>query len=126
MGRGSCVRSLALTAGSDGSGVCVGVAGGPEAEERKAQRSYWEEHSRDLTLEGMMLDSRAAELDKEERPEVMLRLLFFFNFRSACLMTLFCLNLESMSVCHVCVFASQISRWQSLRGTRGESETTGL
>ena len=84
MGRGSCVRSLALTAGSDGSGVCVGVAGGPEAEERKAQRSYWEEHSRDLTLEGMMLDSRAAELDKEERPEVMLRLLFFLQF-SFCL-----------------------------------------
>ncbi|PUZ55228.1 hypothetical protein GQ55_5G195300 [Panicum hallii var. hallii] len=45
--------------------------GGPEAEERKAQRSYWEEHSRDLTLEAMMLDSRAAELDKEERPEVL-------------------------------------------------------
>ncbi|XP_039812589.1 phosphoethanolamine N-methyltransferase 1-like [Panicum virgatum] len=45
--------------------------GGAEAEERKAQRSYWEEHSRDLTLEGMMLDSRAAELDKEERPEVL-------------------------------------------------------
>ncbi|KAG8086294.1 hypothetical protein GUJ93_ZPchr0010g10943 [Zizania palustris] len=39
--------------------------------ERKAQRSYWEEHSKDLTVEAMMLDSRAADLDKEERPEIM-------------------------------------------------------
>uniref|UniRef100_A0A0E0HHR9 phosphoethanolamine N-methyltransferase n=1 Tax=Oryza nivara TaxID=4536 RepID=A0A0E0HHR9_ORYNI len=39
--------------------------------ERKAQRSYWEEHSKDLTVEAMMLDSRAADLDKEERPEVL-------------------------------------------------------
>lgn len=39
-------------------------------EERKAQKSYWEEHSKDLTVEAMMLDSRAADLDKEERPEV--------------------------------------------------------
>jgi hypothetical protein len=49
---------------------CVRVAGAPGVEERKAQRSYWEEHSRDLSVEAMMLDSRAAELDKEERPEV--------------------------------------------------------
>ena len=38
--------------------------------ERKVQKSYWEEHSKDLTVESMMLDSRAADLDKEERPEV--------------------------------------------------------
>jgi phosphoethanolamine N-methyltransferase len=38
--------------------------------ERKVQKSYWEEHSRDLTVESMMLDSRAKDLDKEERPEV--------------------------------------------------------
>ena len=63
---GMGVEHMALTAGSDGFGVAVG----PEADERKAQRSYWEEHSRDLTVEAMMLDSRAAELDKEERPEV--------------------------------------------------------
>ena len=31
--------------------------------ERKAQRSYWEEHSKDLTVEAMMIDSRAADLD---------------------------------------------------------------
>jgi phosphoethanolamine N-methyltransferase len=49
---------------------CVGVAGAPEVEERKVQRSYWEEHSRDLSVAAMMLDSRAAELDKEERLEV--------------------------------------------------------
>ena len=38
--------------------------------ERKVQKSYWEEHSKDLTVESMMLDSRAADLDEEERPEV--------------------------------------------------------
>ncbi|KAM3350737.1 hypothetical protein ACQJBY_023050 [Aegilops geniculata] len=40
-------------------------------EEREAQKRYWEEHSRDLTVEAMMLDSRAADLDKEERPEIL-------------------------------------------------------
>jgi len=73
------VRRLALTVGSDGSSRVCQRCRGAEAEERKAQRSYWEEHSRDLTLEGMMLDSGAAELDKEERPEVMLPLPFFFQ-----------------------------------------------
>lgn len=38
--------------------------------ERDVQKSYWMEHSKDLTVEAMMLDSRASELDKEERPEV--------------------------------------------------------
>ncbi|KAE8810735.1 60S ribosomal protein L27-3 [Hordeum vulgare] len=38
-------------------------------EEREARKRYWEEHSTDLTVEAMMLDSRAADLDKEERPE---------------------------------------------------------
>ena len=38
--------------------------------ERKVQKSYWEEHSKDLTVESMMLDSRAKDLVKEERPEV--------------------------------------------------------
>jgi len=28
------------------------------------------EHSSDLTVEAMMLDSKASDLDKEERPEV--------------------------------------------------------
>lgn len=37
------------------------------------QKSYWMEHSADLTVEAMMLDSKASDLDKEERPEVYLR-----------------------------------------------------
>jgi len=41
--------------------------------EREVQKSYWIEHSKDLTVEAMMLDSRASDLDKEERPEVMRR-----------------------------------------------------
>ncbi|XP_008799221.1 phosphomethylethanolamine N-methyltransferase-like isoform X2 [Phoenix dactylifera] len=40
-------------------------------EERMVQKSYWMEHSKDLTVEAMMLDSRASDLDKEERPEVL-------------------------------------------------------
>jgi len=49
----------------------VSVNGKMGVEERQAQKSYWEEHSRNLTVEAMMLDSRAADLDKEERPEVL-------------------------------------------------------
>lgn len=45
------------------------------------------EHSSDLTVEAMMLDSQASDLDKEERPEV-----FFF-----------CGALLSLSVCSTCV-----------------------
>ncbi|GLT45485.1 hypothetical protein SLA2020_193140 [Shorea laevis] len=40
-------------------------------EEREIQKSYWIDHSADLTVEAMMLDSKAADLDKEERPEVL-------------------------------------------------------
>lgn len=43
--------------------MCIG-------QEREIQKSYWMEHSADLTVEAMMLDSKAADLDKEERPEV--------------------------------------------------------
>lgn len=39
-------------------------------QEREMQKSYWIEHSADLTVEAMMLDSKASDLDKEERPEV--------------------------------------------------------
>ncbi|KAK8558198.1 hypothetical protein V6N13_073871 [Hibiscus sabdariffa] len=39
--------------------------------EREVQKMYWTEHSVNLTLESMMLDSKAADLDKEERPEVL-------------------------------------------------------
>lgn len=40
--------------------------------EREVQKGYWMEHSKDLTVEAMMLDSRASDLDKEERPEVIM------------------------------------------------------
>ncbi|XP_057472967.1 phosphomethylethanolamine N-methyltransferase [Actinidia eriantha] len=42
-----------------------------EGKERVLQKSYWIEHSADLSVEAMMLDSKAADLDKEERPEVL-------------------------------------------------------
>lgn len=38
--------------------------------EREAQKQYWMEHSTQPTVEAMMLDSKAAEIDKMERPEV--------------------------------------------------------
>ncbi|KAM7479643.1 hypothetical protein LguiA_027856 [Lonicera macranthoides] len=38
-------------------------------QEREIQKNYWVEHSGDLSVEAMMLDSKAADLDKEERPE---------------------------------------------------------
>lgn len=43
-----------------------------EGQEREVQKNYWIQHSADLTVEAMMLDSQASDLDKEERPEVML------------------------------------------------------
>ncbi|KAM0921329.1 hypothetical protein ACQ4PT_006959 [Festuca glaucescens] len=57
----------------DAADAGFAVNGGLEKleEERKAQKKYWEEHSKDLTVEAMMLDSRAADLDKEERPEIL-------------------------------------------------------
>ncbi|CAL4954992.1 unnamed protein product [Urochloa decumbens] len=59
----------ALTAGmNDGLSA---VWPGSEVEERKAHRSYWEERSRDLSGEAMKLDSRAADLDKADVPEVL-------------------------------------------------------
>ncbi|XP_027341970.1 phosphoethanolamine N-methyltransferase-like isoform X2 [Abrus precatorius] len=42
-----------------------------ESDERSVQKSYWIQHSADLSVEAMMLDSKAADLDKEERPEVL-------------------------------------------------------
>ncbi|ESW32537.1 hypothetical protein PHAVU_002G330400 [Phaseolus vulgaris] len=39
--------------------------------ERDMQKLYWVQHSADLSVEAMMLDSKAAHLDKEERPEVL-------------------------------------------------------
>jgi len=42
-----------------------------QGEEREVQKNFWIEHSADLTVEAMMLDSKASDLDKEERPEVL-------------------------------------------------------
>ncbi|CAA2972997.1 phosphoethanolamine N-methyltransferase 1-like [Olea europaea subsp. europaea] len=39
-------------------------------EERELQKNYWIKHSADLSVEAMMLDSKASDIDKEERPEV--------------------------------------------------------
>ena len=39
-------------------------------DERKVQKTYWIEHTANLSVEAMMLDSKASDLDKEERPEV--------------------------------------------------------
>ncbi|XP_022725814.1 phosphoethanolamine N-methyltransferase 1-like isoform X2 [Durio zibethinus] len=47
------------------------AAYGVVGDEREVQKNYWMEHSVDLTVEAMMLDSKAADLDKEERPEVL-------------------------------------------------------
>lgn len=47
----------------------------PTAEEREAQKAYWKEHSTEATVEAMMLDSKAADIDKLERPEVCDRIL---------------------------------------------------
>ncbi|KAG1347121.1 phosphoethanolamine N-methyltransferase 1 [Cocos nucifera] len=49
----------------------MAAVSGAGEEERMVQKSYWMEHSKDLTVEAMMLDSRATDLDKEERPEVL-------------------------------------------------------
>lgn len=51
-------------------------------EEREIQKNYWMEHSADLTVEAMMLDSKAVDLDKEERPEVLFSFftVFIHNF----------------------------------------------
>lgn len=38
--------------------------------ERAQQKAYWAEHSSEATVEAMMLDSQAADIDKMERPEV--------------------------------------------------------
>ncbi|KAF7847627.1 hypothetical protein BT93_L2776 [Corymbia citriodora subsp. variegata] len=42
-----------------------------QGDERQVQKCYWIEHSANLTVEAMMLDSKASDLDKEERPEIL-------------------------------------------------------
>jgi len=38
--------------------------------ERDVMRAFWHEHSAQPSMESMMLDSKASEIDIEERPEV--------------------------------------------------------
>ncbi|KAF9667536.1 hypothetical protein SADUNF_Sadunf15G0033400 [Salix dunnii] len=40
-------------------------------EEREVQKKYWMDNISDLSVNAMMLDSKASELDKEERPEIL-------------------------------------------------------
>lgn len=50
-------------------------------QEREVFKKYWIEHSVDLTVEAMMLDSQASDLDKVERPEVSsFSFFFWFHF----------------------------------------------
>ena len=44
------------------------------SQDRNTQKDYWREHSKEATVEAMMLDSKAAEIDKLERPEVIFTL----------------------------------------------------
>ena len=53
--------------GSLGNAVIPVMANG---DDRAAQKSYWHEHSAQATVEAMLLDTKAADIDKEERPEV--------------------------------------------------------
>ena len=46
------------------------VSTGGIGEERQEMKSFWEEHSKTATVEEMMLDSKASEIDLQERPEV--------------------------------------------------------
>lgn len=39
--------------------------------ERNAQVAYWEAHTKNASMEAMMLDSKASEIDKLERPEIL-------------------------------------------------------
>ncbi|XP_016493417.2 phosphoethanolamine N-methyltransferase 1 [Nicotiana tabacum] len=50
--------------------AAIDIAAAPE-QEREIQKSYWMEQAAELTLEAMMLDSEASDLDKEDRPEVL-------------------------------------------------------
>ncbi|KAL9330354.1 hypothetical protein ACSQ67_005357 [Phaseolus vulgaris] len=50
--------------------------------ERDMQKLYWVQHSADLSVEAMMLDSKAAHLDKEERPEVFSLSLSLLSFNT--------------------------------------------
>lgn len=56
--------------------VPAAAAAEATGEERQEMKQFWEEHSKTATVEEMMLDSKASEIDQQERPEVRKR---FFN-----------------------------------------------
>lgn len=47
--------------------------------EREVQKNYWMEHSIDLTEDVTILDSKDADLDKEDRLEVIFYSLFIYS-----------------------------------------------
>lgn len=52
-----------------------------ESEVRQSYwNNYWEKNSSNHTIEGMMFDTKAVELDKEDRPEVCFFISTFFFF----------------------------------------------
>lgn len=57
------------------------------------------EHSSDLTVEAMMLDSQASDLDKEERPEVFLFFVALYFHSPFALLVFRCLLLLRLRVC---------------------------
>jgi hypothetical protein len=67
-----------------------------ETKEREAQKEYWVQHSTQPTVEAMMLDSKAAEIDQLERPEVVL-----LPF-DAVVMVCVCMCLTSVWQCRCC------------------------
>ena len=57
------------------SATTNGAAAAAAGEERQEMKQFWEEHSKTATVEEMMLDSKASEIDLQERPEVREKLL---------------------------------------------------
>lgn len=52
------------------SATAANANGAAAGEERQEMKQFWEEHSKTATVEEMMLDSKASEIDLQERPEV--------------------------------------------------------
>jgi len=74
-------------------------------EERDIQKKYWMDNISDLSVNAMMLDSKASELDKEERPEVhfslllqkmLLSFLFYYVHGNVVCVTFFLFDLNPL------------------------------
>jgi len=61
---------LAVPAKAMGGAAAAPPPPAVDAKERESMRAFWAEHSSKPSVESMMLDSQAAEIDSEERPEV--------------------------------------------------------